>query len=122
MADLKRENDDLRGRVRALELQLQDQNNDQQRIREWAKTRTTFQNALHSKAEFEQLRTELEELRQRYDSKRNECVVCIENEPTILFSPCNHLICCVKCAPKIDNDICPTCRSRVLAKIRVFKA
>ena len=45
------------------------------------------------------------------------CIVCISNEISIIFRPCNHLCVCEKCSEKVN--ICPMCRQLIASKIKV---
>jgi hypothetical protein len=45
---------------------------------------------------------------------RNDvCVCCYECVPDILFLPCKHSNICFKCCAKINNKICPECKTIV---------
>eukprot|EP00054_Salpingoeca_dolichothecata_P020787 m.131903 g.131903 ORF g.131903 m.131903 type:complete len:341 (-) comp23745_c0_seq8:37-1059(-) len=46
------------------------------------------------------------------------CVICLDQERSVLFRPCRHLIACATCATKLAN--CPICRVRIVASDRVF--
>lgn len=49
------------------------------------------------------------------DSETKSCVICMENEKCIIFSPCNHYYCCEECSNRISN--CPICRSKISLKL-----
>ena len=51
--------------------------------------------------------------------KSNECVICLENEPNILFCSCGHIGICEKCNKKYNSNTCFICRkhSNILRKI-----
>lgn len=52
-------------------------------------------------------------------SEASECVVCMENSCAVVFIPCGHLCCCMKCSDSIDK-LCPMCRQEIERKIRVI--
>jgi len=41
------------------------------------------------------------------------CVVCAENERSVIFNPCKHFACCAECAE--DLVACPLCREAILS-------
>ena len=49
----------------------------------------------------------------------NVCIICMEFQRNIMFYPCNHLICCEKCANEKVNDECPECKKKIEDKIDV---
>ncbi|XP_060065407.1 inhibitor of apoptosis protein-like [Ylistrum balloti] len=59
------------------------------------------------------LQNEVEEMKQML-----MCSVCEENEVTIAFLPCGHLVCCFQCAPAMIT--CPKCNKLVEGKVKVF--
>jgi len=58
---------------------------------------------------------------QKIKLKKDEirCVICLDKVRTILFQPCNHLVCCTKCS-KIVNSKCPICRKEITSSLRVY--
>ncbi|OWF45930.1 Baculoviral IAP repeat-containing protein 3 [Mizuhopecten yessoensis] len=50
--------------------------------------------------------------------KQLMCSVCGENEVTIAFLPCGHLVCCFQCAPAMIK--CPNCSEAVKGNVKVF--
>jgi len=48
------------------------------------------------------------------DSKTlDECIICMENERSVIFYPCLHFVCCSSCGiSKIQID-CPSCLSKI---------
>lgn len=48
----------------------------------------------------------------------NECIVCLERERTVAFSPCNHLAVCEECAKTIGE--CPFCRRPIENRVYLF--
>lgn len=49
----------------------------------------------------------------------NECVVCLERVPNIIFEPCRHKVTCNICAPEIKT--CPFCREEIIIRKRAKK-
>jgi hypothetical protein len=41
-------------------------------------------------------------------TKPNECCVCFEEKPKVVFMTCKHMICCYDCSKSMRE--CPTCR------------
>lgn len=41
------------------------------------------------------------------------CVVCLEQQPNILFLPCKHIKVCSECHKQRKNDQCPVCRCEI---------
>ena len=52
----------------------------------------------------------------------SECVVCMDEENTHMFTPCGHKCVCKKCADLImgGKSGCPNCRAEVDGVIQVF--
>jgi E3 ubiquitin-protein ligase XIAP len=48
------------------------------------------------------------------------CKICMDNEATILFLPCAHILCCQECADLVNK--CPICRKTIESRIRSFFA
>lgn len=50
----------------------------------------------------------------------NNCIVCMENQRSVMFSPCRHLICCEKCANNaVKEDKCLICNKPIIEKIDI---
>ena len=49
----------------------------------------------------------------------NVCIICMEFQRNIMFSPCNHLICCEKCSNENVKDECPECKKKIEDKIDI---
>lgn len=49
--------------------------------------------------------------------KSDECVICLNEKPTICFHDCNHLIVCEKCS--IFWKTCPFCREKITKKEKI---
>ncbi|NWX55678.1 LRSM1 ligase, partial [Promerops cafer] len=54
----------------------------------------------------------------QWDEKRSECVVCMEQEPQMIFLPCGHVCCCQGCCERLHS--CPLCRQDIAQRIRLF--
>nr|XP_030142761.3 E3 ubiquitin-protein ligase LRSAM1 isoform X2 [Taeniopygia guttata] len=53
-----------------------------------------------------------------WDEKKSECVVCMEQEPQMIFLPCGHVCCCRGCCEQLHS--CPLCRQDIAQRIRIF--
>ena len=49
----------------------------------------------------------------------NVCIICMEFQRNIMFTPCYHLSCCEKCAETVVKDECPECKKKIEDKIDV---
>ena len=49
----------------------------------------------------------------------NVCIICMEFQRNIMFTPCYHLSCCEKCAENVVKDECPECKKKIEDKIDV---
>ena len=58
--------------------------------------------------------SKLEDIRELIKSK-DECTVCMENQRSIVFMPCGHLICCQDCVKVLTK--CPICRAEIESTI-----
>ena len=65
------------------------------------------------------------ELQDRLDKLENngvqdhlECIVCMNNEPAYIITPCGHQCVCVICKDTISS--CPMCRGKLESIIKVF--
>ncbi|KAM7033941.1 E3 ubiquitin-protein ligase LRSAM1 isoform 2-T2 [Acridotheres tristis] len=54
----------------------------------------------------------------QWDEKKSECVVCMEQEPQMIFLPCGHVCCCQGCCGRLHS--CPLCRRDIAQRIRIF--
>ncbi|XP_042642468.1 E3 ubiquitin-protein ligase LRSAM1 isoform X2 [Tyto alba] len=54
----------------------------------------------------------------RWDEKKSECVVCMEQETQMIFLPCGHVCCCQTCCERLRT--CPLCRRDIAQRIRIF--
>lgn len=44
------------------------------------------------------------------------CIICFDNEPNVVTTPCDHLCLCSECSDDI-TDRCPKCRRLLTSKI-----
>ncbi|CAN7938181.1 unnamed protein product [Ixodes hexagonus] len=56
--------------------------------------------------------------KQTNSAARNLCAVCWEDEKSVMFLPCQHLVACVNCASAVST--CPMCRTPITRAIRAF--
>ncbi|XP_077045450.1 E3 ubiquitin-protein ligase LRSAM1 isoform X2 [Agelaius phoeniceus] len=52
------------------------------------------------------------------DERKSECVVCMEQEPQMIFLPCGHVCCCQGCCERLCS--CPLCRQDIAQRVRIF--
>ena len=45
--------------------------------------------------------------------KEEKCVICLENDPNILFNECKHICICCECEKMTHFKTCPCCRELV---------
>ena len=51
----------------------------------------------------------------------NECIICLENKPNILYTECLHIVVCVSCDSKGEFSKCPMCRTKIKnQRIKIF--
>ncbi len=55
-------------------------------------------------------------------SQRSDCIICLTpRERTVLYLPCRHALVCEGCDARIAvGSPCPSCRSSIVEKIRIF--
>nr|BDT62444.1 MAG: baculoviral IAP repeat-containing protein [Melicertus latisulcatus pemonivirus] len=47
-----------------------------------------------------------------------ECKICWENETSVLFLPCQHMVTCIGCALRLTH--CPICRKPIAKSIKAY--
>jgi len=52
------------------------------------------------------------------EEEAHQCVVCFDNDISIVFGPCGHACCCEECSTRLSD--CPVCRTRIDTKMRFF--
>ncbi|XP_066920493.1 E3 ubiquitin-protein ligase LRSAM1-like isoform X2 [Clytia hemisphaerica] len=50
----------------------------------------------------------------------SECVICLEEQPSVVFLTCGHVCCCATCCQPLD--ICPLCRQPITQKCRLYRS
>ncbi|KAL3089931.1 hypothetical protein niasHT_029040 [Heterodera trifolii] len=55
------------------------------------------------------------------------CIICMEKERSVVFTPCQHAVVCKSCAESImnspdaaGNKHCPLCRSKIVDTNKVY--
>ena len=48
------------------------------------------------------------------------CVICQEEQKSVLLMPCRHLCCCKVCSRRQELKSCPLCRKEITQKIDVY--
>ena len=43
--------------------------------------------------------------------KSEECIICLENQPIILFCVCGHICICGECIKNYESTACPICKT-----------
>jgi len=46
------------------------------------------------------------------------CCICFQKKKNILFSPCNHVVCCKECSMRVDK--CPCCKADIKYTTKIF--
>ena len=87
----------------------------------FSELRESLENVINQKRR--EMNREITELKRQVEQFENQseyskCIICYENAREILFSPCNHFVCCQSCSEIVDN--CPGCRELLENKIKVF--
>ena len=49
----------------------------------------------------------------------DKCVICLENEPNILFNDCNHICTCLECEKIKPTVKCSYCRTEISRRIKI---
>uniref|UniRef100_A0A0N5AZ68 RING-type domain-containing protein n=1 Tax=Syphacia muris TaxID=451379 RepID=A0A0N5AZ68_9BILA len=64
------------------------------------------------------IRTERDEMMLHLD-KVPRCAICLDKQPTVLYQPCCHCVCCESCGKDLLQ--CPMCRQDIWKKITVYR-
>ena len=51
--------------------------------------------------------------------KTDTCVICLDKEPNILFTDCNHICMCLECEKIKPSVKCPYCRNEISKRIKI---
>jgi hypothetical protein len=56
------------------------------------------------------------------ENENERCVSCLSNKKCVLYSPCNHMVCCNECSRTIISatNKCPICRRNIKQMVNVF--
>lgn len=69
----------------------------------------------------QQVRQQSERLEQRDDREVDEsklCIVCLDEEKSVMLEPCRHVCLCVKCEAAVE--LCPLCRAKPTSRVRLY--
>lgn len=47
------------------------------------------------------------------DEQDTECIICFDEDKSVVLVPCGHYCLCVNCADRIRYDNCPMCRTPI---------
>ena len=50
----------------------------------------------------------------------DNCIICLDKEPNILFTDCNHICVCLECAKIKSLANCPYCRNEISRRIKIY--
>lgn len=53
------------------------------------------------------------------------CKICVKNKRNILFLPCTHTVCCIKCTTEIkknNHNLCPICRESIGEAVHYYRS
>ncbi|XP_020205895.1 MND1-interacting protein 1 isoform X1 [Cajanus cajan] len=67
----------------------------------------------------------LEDFSEKEVNSNRECIICMEDEVSIVFLPCAHQVMCASCSDEYGRKgkaACPCCRVQIQQRIRVFGA
>ena len=62
----------------------------------------------------------------KQDSKGGMCILCMEDEKSVVLMPCKHLCMCKVCTDKLiaqsgrKKAMCPVCRNLIMDTIETF--
>jgi len=82
--------------------------------------KSELRNEKKQKMEEEKGNVQHEDQVQHKEDKGNECSVCMENQPDVVFLPCGHVACCSQCSDGVKA--CPICRKDIENKQKLFFA
>ena len=51
--------------------------------------------------------------------RTDTCIICLDKEPNILFTDCNHICICLECVKIKSLDNCPYCRTEISKRIKI---
>ena len=47
------------------------------------------------------------------NNEKDQCIMCVSYKVNIRFQPCNHSISCSECYKKMENNLCPVCKTEI---------
>jgi hypothetical protein len=47
------------------------------------------------------------------NEEKEQCILCVTNKINICYLPCNHFINCSECYIKMENNLCPLCKTSI---------
>jgi hypothetical protein len=47
------------------------------------------------------------------NDEKEQCILCVTNKINICFQSCNHSISCSECYKKMENNLCPLCKTLI---------
>ena len=50
--------------------------------------------------------------------RRKECKICLQDLASVVFLPCEHMVCCTSCNERMVGDECPVCRTHIARRIQ----
>ena len=83
-----------------------------QSLRELDKIEVEFKTALERISE--------EKTRRDKAAEQKLCVVCMENQPTVVLMPCKHLCLCGECSQSPTMKKCPMCRKSIENRLEIY--
>ena len=54
---------------------------------------------------------EVKQINTKKTFKLDECVICLNNPPNVLFCNCGHIPVCVECEEVKSLAVCPVCKT-----------
>ena len=48
--------------------------------------------------------------------KYDECIICLTNQPNVLFCNCGHIAICEECDKMKSLNTCPICKTKITIK------
>ena len=73
------------------------------------------------KIETNKLKIVLENYQKKIDNiDKFICKVCFEEYCNCVIMPCMHFVSCENCISKLNDNVCPMCRSPFLEYVKVF--
>jgi hypothetical protein len=74
------------------------------------------------KVKVDHLASELKTAHAQIEDQEDQlnCTICMDTKRSVLLLPCNHLNLCETCAPVHAAHECPTCRTQVSRRVKVF--